>query len=74
MIEIITGLLILICLVLIGIQGQQLIKQQDQIDQLRATITEYMYNMNRFVQAQDEANRAMMAYIISIEDSNNEKL
>lgn len=74
MAEIIIGLLTLIFLVLIGIQRNQIIKQQDQIEQLRETIAEYMHNINRFVQAQDEANRAIMATIITISEDNNEKL
>lgn len=55
-------------------QNKSIEKQQAQIEQLRATITEYMYNMSRFVEAQDEANRAMMATIITISEDNNEKL
>jgi type II secretory pathway pseudopilin PulG len=56
MIEIIIGVLIIILLVLIGLQGQQITRQQAQTELLRDTLTEYMTNMTQFVQAQDAAN------------------
>ncbi len=60
MTEIITAILILICLVLIGVQGQKLTQQQSQIELLRETLTEYMFNMTKFVQAQNDANEAVI--------------
>ena len=60
MTEIITAILILVCLILIGIQGQKLTQQQSQIEVLRETLTEYMFNMTKFVQAQNDANEAVI--------------
>jgi hypothetical protein len=56
MTEIITGALIIILLILIGIQGQQILRQQAQTDLLRDTLTECMTNISQFIQAQDAAN------------------
>jgi hypothetical protein len=60
MTEIITAILLLICLILIGVQGQKLTQQQSQIEQLRESLTEYMTNMTQYVLAQNEANGAVI--------------
>jgi len=41
-------------------QNKSIDKQQAQINLLRETITEYMFSMNKFVQAQNDANEAII--------------
>jgi cell division protein FtsB len=61
MTEIITSVLILICLILIGVQGQKLTQQQSQIEILRETLTEFMNKTTEYVSAQNDANEAVIA-------------
>jgi cell division protein FtsB len=61
MTEIITAILILICLILIGVQGQKLTQQQSQINFLRETLTEFMTKTTEYVSAQNDANEAVIA-------------
>jgi hypothetical protein len=47
-------------MILLHIQGKTIDKQQTQIEVLRETLTEYMFNMTKFVQAQNDANEAVI--------------
>ena len=60
MIELLTGICILAIMVLLHVQGKTIDKQQSQIEVLRETLTEYMFNMTKFVQAQNDANEAVI--------------
>jgi hypothetical protein len=61
MTELIIGICILAIMILLHVQGKEVDKQQSQIEVLRETLTEYMFNMTKFVQAQNDANEAVIA-------------
>jgi hypothetical protein len=60
MTELIIGICILAIMILLHVQGKTIDKQQTQIEVLRETLTEYMFNMTKFVQAQNDANEAVI--------------
>jgi len=60
MTEIIIGILVILLLSINGLQNYTISKQQDQIDQHRDTLVEYMTNMTKFVQVQNDANEAVI--------------
>jgi hypothetical protein len=60
MTELIIGICILAIMILLHVQGKTIDKQQSQIEVLRETLTEYMFNMTKFVQAQNDANEAVI--------------